>query len=78
MIFTPFIPPPQPTVRNAQKESEEGDIFPNTMENMENFSSGPGWLMLPFPPRRSWKSRFQTVLPRVTRFFRRGYKTFRD
>nr|XP_044995761.1 protein FAM236A-like [Jaculus jaculus] len=76
MIFTPFFPPPQLTFRDLQEESEEGDIiFPGIMGNP---SGGPGWLVPPFPPRRSWKSRFQRVLARVTKFFRRRFQMFQN
>uniref|UniRef100_A0A8C8TPA4 Uncharacterized protein n=1 Tax=Peromyscus maniculatus bairdii TaxID=230844 RepID=A0A8C8TPA4_PERMB len=71
MVFMPFFPPPGQTEANNTPESV---AFAHTMGNV---FCDPRGTREAAPPRRTWKGRFQRALARVSKFFRRGRRSFR-
>ncbi|XP_029786939.1 protein FAM236B-like [Suricata suricatta] len=68
MIFTPFLPPPDLSV----KDTKEFGLLSDIMENPSNGTSSP---REPAGPQGSWRSWLQRALAHFTRSFRRGYQT---
>uniref|UniRef100_A0A1B0GSB3 Family with sequence similarity 236, member D n=1 Tax=Mus musculus TaxID=10090 RepID=A0A1B0GSB3_MOUSE len=62
-----------PQLTGTEGVATEGVATAHTMLT----SRGPRDTREPAPPTRSWRSRFQRALARVSKFFRRGRRTAR-
>ncbi|XP_023380747.1 protein FAM236D-like [Pteropus medius] len=78
MIFTPFLPPPQPppsfqTMKGQQLTGTENSVV--SSDTMENSGNGTGSPRESAGPQGSWRSWLQRAWTFFTKSFRGGYQT---